>query len=229
MSRWPAPLRTCCSARCSTSRRRRRPPTPASAAAAPRPPCAACGRAPRERLAGEVFRHPRAQRDVRLRRAPGGLRAAPRAPAQHRLRRRPRRPVGERAALGGREARSTARCSEKARLDPAQAARAARARAAPAVGARRLARRHRAALPGRDRDRRARPARHRRGAATPAPTGLPGVPRRLLHIGLPHTATPEQIRDAVQSWLQRQARRVFEERCALFAPRLGVRVRRARR
>jgi predicted metal-dependent hydrolase len=56
--------------------------------------------------------------------------------------------------------------------------------------------------------------------------GLPGVPRRLLHVGLPHTATPEQIRDAVQSWLQRQARRVFEERCALFALRLGVRVRR---
>jgi predicted metal-dependent hydrolase len=56
--------------------------------------------------------------------------------------------------------------------------------------------------------------------------GLPGVPRRLLHVGLPHTATPEQIRDVVQSWLQRQARRVFEERCAMFALRLGVRVRR---
>ncbi len=56
--------------------------------------------------------------------------------------------------------------------------------------------------------------------------GLPGVPRRLLHVGLPHTATPEQIRDAVQSWLQRQARRVFEERCAIFATRLGVRLRR---
>jgi predicted metal-dependent hydrolase len=56
--------------------------------------------------------------------------------------------------------------------------------------------------------------------------GLPGVPRRLLHVGLPHTASPEQIRDTVQSWLQRQARRVFEERCALYAPRLGVHVRR---
>jgi predicted metal-dependent hydrolase len=56
--------------------------------------------------------------------------------------------------------------------------------------------------------------------------GLPGVPQRLLHVGLPHSATPEQIRDAVQSWLQRQARRVFEERCAVFALRLGVRVRR---
>lgn len=47
-----------------------------------------------------------------------------------------------------------------------------------------------------------------------------------LRIGLPHGAAPAQIRDAVQSWLQRQARRIFEERCALFAERLGVRVRR---
>lgn len=52
---------------------------------------------------------------------------------------------------------------------------------------------------------------------------LPGVPRLTLHVGLPHTAAPEQIRDAVQSWLQRQARRVFEERVELFAARLGVR------
>ena len=55
---------------------------------------------------------------------------------------------------------------------------------------------------------------------------LPGVPRLTLHVGLPQTATPEQIRDTVQSWLQRQARRVFEERCQHFAPRLGVRVTR---
>jgi predicted metal-dependent hydrolase len=54
-------------------------------------------------------------------------------------------------------------------------------------------------------------------------TALPGVPRLTLHIGLPHTAAPEQIRDAVQSWLQRQAKRVFEERCRLFTERLGVR------
>jgi predicted metal-dependent hydrolase len=52
---------------------------------------------------------------------------------------------------------------------------------------------------------------------------LPGVPRLTLHIGLPHTATPEQIRDVVQSWLQRQARRVFEERLRHFAGQLGVR------
>jgi predicted metal-dependent hydrolase len=55
---------------------------------------------------------------------------------------------------------------------------------------------------------------------------LPGVPRLSLHLGLPQTAEPEQIRDTVQSWLQRQARRVFEERCALFTARLGVRMTR---
>ena len=55
---------------------------------------------------------------------------------------------------------------------------------------------------------------------------LPGVPRLTLHLGLPQAATQEQIREAVQSWLQRQARRLFEERCAHFAPRLGVRVKR---
>jgi predicted metal-dependent hydrolase len=52
---------------------------------------------------------------------------------------------------------------------------------------------------------------------------LPGVARLTLHVGLPQHAAPEQIRDVVQSWLQRQARRVFEERCGHFAPRLGVR------
>jgi len=52
------------------------------------------------------------------------------------------------------------------------------------------------------------------------------VPRRALRIGLARSATPAQIRDAVQSWLQRQARRVFEERCGVYAARLGVRVSR---
>jgi predicted metal-dependent hydrolase len=49
---------------------------------------------------------------------------------------------------------------------------------------------------------------------------------RALHLGLPASAEPQQIRDTVQSWLQRQARRIFEERCALFAPRLNVRMKR---
>ncbi len=55
---------------------------------------------------------------------------------------------------------------------------------------------------------------------------LPGVPHLTLLLGLPQFAGPTQIRDVVQSWLQRQARRVFEERCALYAERLGVRVQR---
>ena len=59
--------------------------------------------------------------------------------------------------------------------------------------------------------------------------GAPGhdaVPRRALRIGLARSAAPVQIREAVQGWLQRQARRVFEERCREFAPRLGVRMKR---
>ncbi len=55
---------------------------------------------------------------------------------------------------------------------------------------------------------------------------LPGVPRLTLHLGLPQAAAPAQMRDAVQSWLQRQARRIFEERCAVFTQRLGVRMTR---
>lgn len=59
-----------------------------------------------------------------------------------------------------------------------------------------------------------------------APDTLPGVPKLTLHLGLPEDAGEARIRDTVQGWLQRQARRVFEERCAHFAARLGVRVTR---
>lgn len=51
---------------------------------------------------------------------------------------------------------------------------------------------------------------------------LPGVPRLTLHIGLPHHAEPGQIRDAVQAWLMRQAKRLFAERLDHYAPKLGV-------
>ena len=44
-----------------------------------------------------------------------------------------------------------------------------------------------------------------------------------LHIGLPHSASPAQIRDAVQAWLMRDARRHFTARLDHFAPLLGVR------
>lgn len=57
-----------------------------------------------------------------------------------------------------------------------------------------------------------------------AEAALPGG--RALRVGLAHDATPQQIRDAVQSWLQRQARRIFEERCRHFAALLGVQWRR---
>ena len=55
-----------------------------------------------------------------------------------------------------------------------------------------------------------------------AADALPGVPRLTLHVGLPHTATQEQIRDAVSAWLMRQATRLFTERLQHFAPLLGV-------
>ena len=47
-----------------------------------------------------------------------------------------------------------------------------------------------------------------------------------LCVGLPRDAAEERVRDAVQSWLQREARRVFAARVAHFAPLLGVRVTR---
>ena len=59
------------------------------------------------------------------------------------------------------------------------------------------------------------------GQADPQPT-LATVPRRMLYLGLPQTAASEQIRDAVQAWLQRQARQLFESRCRHFAGPLGV-------
>ena len=57
---------------------------------------------------------------------------------------------------------------------------------------------------------------------------LPGVPRLTLHLGLPQTATATQIRDAAQSWLQKQARGVFEARVEHFSQALGVQVKRLR-
>lgn len=51
---------------------------------------------------------------------------------------------------------------------------------------------------------------------------LPGVTHLTLHVGLPHTATPDQMKDAVQAWLMRQAKRLFTERLNHFAPTLNV-------
>ena len=52
-----------------------------------------------------------------------------------------------------------------------------------------------------------------------------GGPRRLV-VALPRGASADRIREAVQVWLKRDAARVFAERAAHFAARLGVRVRR---
>lgn len=46
---------------------------------------------------------------------------------------------------------------------------------------------------------------------------------RKLSIGLPANASADQIRDTVQAWLMRQARRIFAERLVHFEPSLGVR------
>lgn len=180
--------------------------------------------APPQRLAGEVFEHPRAQRDVRL---DGHLVA-------YEMRRARRRSIGFVVGPEGLSV-SVPRWLGEKEVDHAlqekrgwilRKLREQRERAARLQSAR-IAWRDGTELPFLGEtvilvlDARATGVVLDNGA-----DGLPGVARRLLRIGLPHTATPEQMRDAVQSWLQRQARRVFEERCAVFAPRLQVRVRR---
>ena len=69
------------------------------------------------------------------------------------------------------------------------------------------------------------PAQRHSGAGALLQPGEPlegGQPPLLLHLGLPQLAAPEQIRDATQAWLMRQARRIFTERLDHFAPKLGV-------
>ena len=45
----------------------------------------------------------------------------------------------------------------------------------------------------------------------------------VLLVSLPSHASPEQIKDAVQAWLMRDARRHFTTRLDHFGPLLGVR------
>jgi predicted metal-dependent hydrolase len=56
--------------------------------------------------------------------------------------------------------------------------------------------------------------------------GAFGAGTRRLRVGLPPDAGGDRLRDAVQSWLQREARALFEARCRHFEGRLGVRVTR---
>lgn len=61
-----------------------------------------------------------------------------------------------------------------------------------------------------------------------APSNALGLPMGLhtLRVGLSKTASPEQIRDAVQAWLMRQAQMNFKQRLDHFAPLLQVQWRR---
>jgi predicted metal-dependent hydrolase len=65
-------------------------------------------------------------------------------------------------------------------------------------------------------------------ASAEAEAQLPGLPpkARQLRVGLGAGADASQIRDLVQSWLQRQALELFKQRCQHYAPRLGVTVKR---
>jgi len=63
-------------------------------------------------------------------------------------------------------------------------------------------------------------------APGPIAEGGAAVRPSRLHVALPPDAGEAQLRDAVQSWLQREASRVFAERAAHFAALLGVRVKR---
>jgi predicted metal-dependent hydrolase len=59
------------------------------------------------------------------------------------------------------------------------------------------------------------------GGMLDAEPGEGGV--RELRLSVAKSASAAQIRDAAQAWLMRQAKRIFEERLTLYAPRLGVR------
>ena len=57
----------------------------------------------------------------------------------------------------------------------------------------------------------------------PPPMGFTDeVAGLTLYVGLPLSASPMQIRDAVQAWLRYQVKRIFTERLNHFAPYLGV-------
>ena len=66
------------------------------------------------------------------------------------------------------------------------------------------------------------PFRERGGQLLPLIQDHPGAPAHQLRVGLPHHASAQQLRDAVQAWLMRRAREHFTERLHHFAPQLGV-------
>ena len=217
----PAPLRRCAAARPVRRRRRERRRAGRSARGGrrlrpdrPRPAAPPTRAAPPARTASSSLD---GQRDR--------LPAEALAPAQHRLPRRADGLAVQRAEVGG-AARHRRRGAEKqrwilARFDE-QRQRSARLAASRVVwgdGATLafprapltivVARRE----PGNGGPR-AAPLDRRRPHALPTSLRRGHAPR--LHVALPPTPA-ERIRDAVQSWLQREARRVFAERAAHFA------------
>lgn len=65
----------------------------------------------------------------------------------------------------------------------------------------------------------------RLGRATDGTHLVPVDPAAEVWIPLPHDAGEPQVRDAVQAWLQSEARRVLGERLAMLGERVGVRPR----
>lgn len=181
------------------------PPPPASAPPPPTPP-----------PAPGVFRHPRSQREIRF----GEHVVA------YELRRARRRSIGfvvgaeglsvsapRWVGLGDVEAALREKANWILRKLHEQRERADR------VAQARVDWRDGASIPFLGRPVTVRLDPHAAGAMLDAEAGL-------LRVGLPPAADPSQVRDVVQSWLQRQARRLFEERCSVYAERLDVRITR---
>jgi hypothetical protein len=60
------------------------------------------------------------------------------------------------------------------------------------------------------------------GAGAQLEPAKEGCELHILRVGLPHSAAPEQIKDAVQAWLMRQAKTHFTQRLDHFAPLVQV-------
>jgi predicted metal-dependent hydrolase len=66
------------------------------------------------------------------------------------------------------------------------------------------------------------PGHHFTAQGAQLDTDASGGALRVLRVALPHSATPAQIRDAVQAWLMRHAKELFTQRLNHFAPQLQV-------
>ncbi len=197
-------------------------PAPTPPAPEPRPPVAAATAEPLDSvLAPATFHHPRANRQATLGHTFVG----------YELRRIKRRNIGFMVSSEGltvsaprwvplNEVDSAVQSKSAWILSKLEAARERRDR----IEAARIEWREGAAFPflGEEVIVVLDPRRGAGAALNTAGEALPGVPRLTLHVGLPHHATSEQIRDAVQAWLMREAKRLFTERLDHFAPLLSV-------